>query len=495
MTIKDILLGLDIGSSFVKASLLEASTGVMLKSASSPAEELSIISKTPGWAEQNPLIWWENVVTAARTVISADESYAERIAAIGISYQMHGLVLVGKELTPLRPAIIWCDSRAVEIGNQAFSDLGANYCYNNLMNSPGNFTASKLAWVKRNEPEIYKKAVAALLPGDYIALQLTGQLTTSALGLSEGIMWDYQKRSHAKELFDYYQIDQGLIPELVPTFAVQGELCSAASSTLGLPKGVVVSYRAGDQPNNAWSLKVLEPGEVAATAGTSGVVYFVNSGESIDRTGKTNTFLHVTNTAQNHRYGGLMCLNGAGIFNRWARDITGAKSYEQMNDLATQSPAGANGLHIFPYGNGAERSLGNRYPRASMHQFDFNIHTNKDLYRSVQESIVFALKYGIEHTKVNVVRAGHANMFLSPLFGRIFADVLATRVELFHTDGAQGAARGAGVGAGVYPDYQSAFVGLEERACIDPSPSSVAQYKDIYGKWRERLQHMLEIEN
>ncbi|MBA2133036.1 xylulokinase [Capillibacterium thermochitinicola] len=487
------LLGYDLGSSSIKASLL-AADGRLVASAVSPQTELAIDAPRPGWAEQHPETWWQHVQAATAMLLAKAEVKPEAIKAIGISYQMHGLVLVDKAGQVLRPAIIWCDSRAAEIGDRAFHALGPDLCLSRLLNSPGNFTASKLKWVQENEPAIYQKIYKAMLPGDYLAMKLTGNIQTTPSGLSEGILWDYQEQKLADLLLDHYGIDRDLIPEVVPTFAPQGELTKSAADALGLKPGTLVAYRAGDQPNNAFSLNVMNPGEVAATAGTSGVVYGVGAQPEYDRKSRVNTFLHVNHRPEDPRLGILLCLNGTGILNRWLKKnlMQDQISYEEMNHLAAQVPAGAEGLMIFPYGNGAERTLENKTINASIRGLNFNLHHRGHLLRAAQEGIVFALNYGLNIMKnmgvqTNLVRAGQANMFLSPLFCEVFATVTGARVELYNTDGAQGAARGAGLGAGIYPDPSAAFTGLQSQKITEPNPKLAPLYQELYAQWERVL--------
>ena len=337
-----------------------------------------------------------------------------------------------------------------------------------------------------------------MLPGDYVALKMTGEVKTTCSGLSEAILWDYSDRRPAALVLDYYGISSDLLPEITPVFAVQGELTRQAAEELGLTPGTKLSYRAGDQPNNAFSLSVLAPGELAATAGTSGVVYGLSDRAVYDRQSRVNSFIHVNHTSEHPRYGILLCVNGTGILNRWLKEVLKGLTYEEMNKLAAKAPAGAGGLVFLPYGNGAERTLENRNPGAVLHGLDFNIHSRPHLLRAAQEGIVFALNYGLGIMRemgisVATVKAGKANMFLSPLFREVFATVTGARVELYNTDGAQGAARGAGAGAGIYRDYQEAFTGLAPAGIIEPNETLAPEYQECYEKWTEILNHQLNL--
>lgn len=498
-TIPGYLLGYDIGSSSVKASLVNAETGELLGSATSPDQEMPITALQEGWAEQSPELWWEHVVNATAKLKAHHASALQEVAAIGISYQMHGLVLVDKNQQVLRHSIIWCDSRAVSIGEKAFDTLGCDSCLSHLLNSPGNFTASKLKWVKENEPEVYGQVDKMMLPGDYIAMKLTGEVKTTISGLSEGILWDFKEQSLAGQLMDHYGLDASFIPEIVPTFATQGEVTESVAADLGLKKGVKVAYRAGDQPNNALSLNVLNPGEVATTAGTSGVIYGVSDQLEYDPQSRVNTFAHVNYSKKHPRYGILACVNGTGILNSWMKHqmMTNKLSYDEMNTLAAKVPAGSAGVVVLPFGNGAERTLANADIGAHIQGLQFNTHNNSHVLRAVQEGIVFALKYSFDIMQdmgmnITTVKAGNANMFLSPVFREAFANTTGAVVELYDTDGSVGAARGAGVGAGIYSNFKEAFAVLKKIETVEPDSKLQSTYAQAYEHWYEALQHHLK---
>ena len=486
------LLGYDIGSSSVKASLVDAQTGKCLSSAFYPKSEAAIMAVKPGWAEQDPSAWWENLKLATSSVLSGSGVNPKDIKAIGISYQMHGLVCVDKDLNVLRPSIIWCDSRAVPYGQKAFDEIGHERCLSHLLNSPGNFTASKLAWVKENEPELYAKIYKIMLPGDYIAMKLSGDVCTTVSGLSEGMLWDFAENSTADLLMNYYGFDKDLIPEIRPTFSEQGRVSEAAAAELGLAAGIPITYRGGDQPNNALSLNVFNPGEIASTAGTSGVVYGVLGDVNYDPKSRVNTFAHVNHTAEQTRLGVLLCINGTGILNSWMKRNVAPEgiSYSDMNDLAALAPIGSAGVSVLPFGNGAERMLENKEVGSSIHGVNFNVHSKAHLLRAAQEGIVFSFKYGIEvmqqmGMQVNKIHAGHANMFLSPIFRNTLAGVTGAVIDLYDTDGSVGAAKGAGIGAGIYKDNTEAFATLEKLAVIEPA--DVDEYTAAYEVWKSRL--------
>lgn len=491
-----LLLGIDIGTSSIKVSVVDSATAKTIASAQFPETEAPIISHQAGWAEQEPESWWKYAKQAIQKLTGSGQFNANDIAAIGIAYQMHGLVIVDKEKQVLRPSIIWCDSRAVETGNKAFESLGADYSLKHYLNSPGNFTASKLGWVKENEPEVFKEVDKMMLPGDFIAMKLTGDITTSPSALSEGILWDFQNEGVAGAVVDYFGFDKDFIPTVQPVFSVHGTVTAAVAKELGLKEGTPVSYKAGDQPNNALSLNVMKAGEVAATAGTSGVIYAVSDQANYDPLSRVNSFAHVNHTKDNSSIGILLCINGTGIMNRWVRDTAGSHlSYAQINELAAIVPAGSEGLSILPFGNGAERMLENKVPGALFHNVQLNTHQSGHLFRAAQEGIACSFRYGLDilkQTGVNpsVIRAGKANMFLSPLFTELFVNFTGVPVELYENDGAAGAAIGAGIGAGIFKTAEEAFANYKPVAIAEPAADRQI-YEEIYSRWKALLEKTL----
>ena len=498
LIMQKILLGYDIGSSSIKASFIDADTGELVISGNSPETEMKIDSPRPGWAEQHPDSWWEHVVAATKKILSKVSTGSIEVAGIGISYQMHGLVMVGKNKEVLYPAIIWCDSRAVEIGNKAFVDLGKDYCLPHYLNSPGNFTASKLKWVKENKPDVYSKIAKIMLPGDYIALKLTGEICTTISGLSEGILWDFEEKGLADKLLKLYGIDKSLIADIVPTFGLQGKLSSKAATELGLKAGIPITYRAGDQPNNALSLHVLKPGEIAATAGTSGVIYGVAEKNIFDPASRVNTFAHVNYTKEQPFTGVLLCINGTGIQYSWIKQsiLDGRYSYDEMNTFASGVAVGSEGLFCFPFGNGAERSLENKDVLAQFSGINFNIHNRAHLIRAAQEGIVFTFRYGLDIMKsigmeFGVIKAGDSNLFQSRVFKEAFVNTCNVDIEIYNTDGSQGAARGAGIGAHYYSSPDEAFKGLKVIEKLGPKTELVNKYGSVYKTWKSQLSRLL----
>jgi xylulokinase len=491
-----LILGIDLGSSSVKASVIDGNTGKCLATAFSPSDEMKIIALKPGWAEQDTEIWWSNLKIAVNECSGKLGKRKDEIGAIGISYQMHGLVAVDKNYKVLRNSIIWCDSRAVGYGEKALNKLGRDYCLSHLLNSPGNFTASKLAWVKESEPDIFARIHKIMLPGDYIGLKLTGEVSTTFTGLSEGIFWDFSQNKVSEKLMKYYGFDLSLLPKAAESFSVSGILLESVARELNLKAGIPVSYKAGDQPNNALSLNVLNPGEVAATAGTSGVIYGVTDMKKSDPLSRVNTFLHVNHTATKNRLGVLLCINGTGILNSWLRRNIGNNiPYKDMNIMAEKIAPGSEGLSIVPFGNGAERMLGNKETSARISGLNFNIHSDAHMFRAAQEGIAFSFRYGLDIMKETgidskIIRAGEANMFLSGVFREALSCITGTVIHLYNTDGSVGAARGAGIGCGFYKSEKEAFEGLQTIDITEPDKSRIYSYEESYLKWKNLIKEL-----
>lgn len=491
-------LGFDIGSSSVKVSLVNGVTGACSASAFYPKQEMPIIANQVGWAEQNPEEWWKNLKMALAEVLQKSQVNVLEISAIGISYQMHGLVCVDKNQNILRPAIIWCDSRATHIGAQAFSKIGEELCLSHLLNSPGNFTASKLRWIRENEPELYSKIYKVMLPGDFIAMKLSGEIQTTISGLSEGMLWDFQTAQPAQMLLDYYEIDKNLLADVVPTFGHQCKICESIAKELGLHTNITITYRAGDQPNNALSLNVLKPGEIATTAGTSGVVYGVTDEVKYDSKSRVNTFAHVNYAKDSARLGVLLCINGTGIMNSWLhKTVCPTMNYEEMNDVASSIGIGSNGLSILPFGNGAERVLQDKNVNATISGLSLTTHSVAHLIRATHEGIAFSFHYGMEIMKQiginpSVIRAGKANMFLSPIFRNTLSSISGATIELYNTDGSVGAARGAGIGIGFYKTFEDAFLSLKKLETVHPDEKNKDAYVEAFERWKKALQKSAE---
>lgn len=485
-----LLLGIDLGTSSIKVSVVHAETRQWIASVQYPEQEVIISSLQTGWAEQSPELWWQNIKEAIKILNATGKFDPKGITAIGIAYQMHGLVLVNKKQEVLRDSIIWCDSRAVEIGNEAFEKIGEKRSLKHMLNSPGNFTASKLAWVKKNEPAIFDKVDKMMLPGDFVSMKLTGEITTTSSALSEGILWDFKKDEISKDVMNFFEFDENIIPEVKPVFSSHGKLSADIAQELSLKPGIPVSYKAGDQLNNAVSLNVFQPGEVAATAGTSGVIYAVTDQLFTDKGSRVNAFAHVNHKQKAKRLGVLLCINGTGIMNHWFKELSGIE-YKEMDHLASQIDPGSEGLKIFPFGNGAERIFGNKIIGAQVLDIDLNKHSKAHVFRAVQEGIVFSFRYGLDIMRENgiqpvVIRVGKTNMFLSEVFTDAFVNTTNVAIELYKSDGSVGAAIGAGIGAGVYDSPEEAFANIKMTRRITPS-SRVDRYDELYNDWKNEL--------
>lgn len=490
-----LLLGIDLGTSSIKVSIIDSFTKETVVSAQYPETETPISSPYPGWAEQSAEMWLDHVNKAILKANASGKYNPKDIAAIGIAYQMHGLVVVDKDQNALRDSIIWCDSRAVGIGDRAFDQIGHEKSLSHLLNSPGNFTASKLSWVKQNEPAVYEKIDKMMLPGDFIAMKFTGEVSTSISALSEGIFWDFKAEDISEDIISYFGFDRSFIPGIKPVFAVHGELKKDIAESLGLKAAIPVAYKSGDQPNNALSLNVLHPGEVAATAGTSGVIYGVNDQLTFDPQSRVNTFAHVNHSNEEKRLGVLLCINGTGILNQWVRNnFAAGAGYVEMNGAAQKINIGSDGLRILPFGNGAERMLNNQIVGGHFKKIDFNIHTQFHIFRAVQEGIAFAFRYGLDIMRENgmspqVIRAGKANLFLSDLFTEAFVNATHVPVELYENDGSYGAAMGAGIGVKAYSSPEEAF--QDRKSVKNIEPGLTETYEPVYQEWKELLKNEL----
>jgi len=490
-------LGYDIGSSSIKASFVDIEQNIEVMSVRSPQEELSMISHNPGWAEQEPQVWWEHLCIATKDLLTSSDVDPKQIRSIGISYQMHGLVVVNSKLEVLRPAIIWCDSRAIAIGKEAFENIDSQECLARHMNSPGNFTASKLAWIKQHEPELYQQVYKAMLPGDYIAMMLTGKVKTTISGLSEGILWDFQDDQLSQSILSTYGFNADIFPDHCPTISLQGTTTALAAQQTGLVAGIPIGYRAGDQPNNALSLGVLRPGQVAATGGTSGVVYGVIDHKKYDPLSRVNNFAHINYSTEQANIGVLLCINGTGIAYNHIRQITGShQSYQELEEIASQVAIGSDGLSFLPFGNGAERMLGNRELGAQFHGLSFNRHEQAHYVRATLEGIAFSFVYGINIMKemglaFDEIIAGNDNMFQSTVFGQMISDLTGSTIRLVNTTGAIGAARASAVAIGDFEDIETAMSNLQYVKFYSPNPETSDQ-KSAYKNWLDILEQQLK---
>lgn len=489
-----LFIGYDIGSSSIKCALLDGTTNQALAITSSPDRELDIQSPEAGWAEQDPDMWWQHVIEATKKTLTKAGKDGRDVSAIGISYQMHGLVVVDEDLKALRPSIIWCDSRAIGAGDELADKLGTDYCFKHMLNCPGNFTASKLKWVKEHEPAVYASMHKFMLPGDYIAMKMTGQVNTTISGLSEGTLWDFENHSPAKDVLDAMEGSPSMIPDLTPTFGDQGRLTKDAAELLSLPAGTPIGYRAGDQPNNALTLGALEPGDVAATGGTSGVVYAIQGRPASDSKNRVNGFAHVNHSKEDPRIGVLLCINGAGIQYRWVRDLMAADhmDYPEMEAAAADVSIGSDGLVIVPYGNGAERIMQNNDQGAHIGHINFNRHTKPHFYRAALEGIAFSFIYGMEillemGQPITKLRVGNDNLFQSKIFSETIATLANAPIEMVSSTGAVGAARGAAYGTGHFKSLQEAVSGDDVVKTYTPATDET-HYRQAYSNWKSYLQ-------
>lgn len=495
------LLGFDIGSSSIKGALIDAESKKTIRVVSAPDREMPIDSPDRGFAEQDPEMWWKYVCRCSNMLMEHHPEAKNRIGAIGLTYQMHGLVLTDDEGKVLRSSVIWCDSRAVSTGRELEEKLDANAFLGSHYNVPGNFTFSKLRWVQKHQPDIFEQSEKFMLPGDYIAFRMTGEIRTSYTGLSEAILWNFKEGKANEDLLRQWDMDPRLIPGHAPSFATQGYVHATAREELGLDSGgkIPVSYRSGDQPNNAWSLNVNEPGVMAGAGGTSGVLYGISEDPVIDLTQRTNSFAHVNYEPERPRIGVLLCINGAGILYSWIRkNITGSDfSYDELERRATSVAPGADGLQFLPFGNGAERMLQNKPVQAHLMQLDLNRHRQDHIIRAGLEGVGFAFVYGYEIMKglglaSDILRVGNDNLFLSGIFSGLISAMTGMRIEIREATGAVGAALGAGVGAGIYTSPQDAMKDSAVLQTVIPDPELQELYRPYYKLWKTELNNKLE---
>jgi xylulokinase len=490
-------IGYDIGSSFVKGVLWDEERGEVAAHVTVPDREMPIRAEKADWAEQDPEMWWEAVKAATQRLIDMVPGAGGRVRGIGVSYQMHGLVLLDRDGKVLRPSIIWCDSRATGMGKELEKAVGEEAVRRQLLNSPGNFTVSKLAWVIRNEPETASRIRWVMLPGDWIAYQLTGMVSTTVCGLSEGMLWNFKDHVPHVKALEAAGADPEWIPPVAPNPGDQGVVGSAVGAEMGFAPGARVLFRGGDQPMNAYGLGVDGPGMWAASAGTSGVLYRVDPVREAEPTGMANRFAHIGHSAENPAIGTLLCLNGAGIAYAWLRRVMFAgQEYAAINEHVAAVPAGADGVMFHPFGNGAERMLDNRQPGAGWSGIHFNRHGQGHLARAVMEGIVFAFVHGMRHVDPSlpalpVIRAPHAGLFRSELFASMLSTLAGADVQLHAGDGATGAAQGASVALGA-----SAIKALDSNAARDepgvlkthsPDPSIHDALESAYSRWKDAL--------
>ena len=488
-------IGLDIGTSFVKVALTEINSGKAIDLISYPEKEQDIISIKNGWAEQDPNVWWQNSCEAIRLLINRNNINPVNIKGVGVSYQMHGLVMVDSSGKCLRNSIIWCDDRAVDIGKKAYYDLGNQFCVENLLNSPANFTASKLKWIKDNESELFSKIYKIMLPGDYIAYKLSGKINTTKSGLSEGIFWDYKKDKISTELLNYYGIKESIFPEIVPSFGYQCCVDEKGANDTGLTPNTPINYRAGDQPNNALSLNVLTPGQIAATAGTSGVIYAVSSNILTSESERINNFIHVSND-DNLIIGKLLCINGAGIQYSKLKNDLNIESYDEMNEMSNIPPVGSSNLIYLPFGNGSERMLNNKNIGSKLINFDQNVHEDSFVIRSTLEGIAFAFVYGMQilikdGVKPVNIRAGNDNLFRSNVFGETIATLLNLNIEIYETTGAIGASRAVDLHLGDFDKFGNNIIENDFLKNYYPQKNKF-DYLNAYNLWLKELKLTLK---
>jgi xylulokinase len=314
--------------------------------------------------------------------------------------------------------------------------------------------------------------------------------------LSEGIFWDYESDSVASWLLDYFEFSHDLVPDIVENFTPQAYISKQAAEETGLPEGIPITYRAGDQPNNALSLNVFNSGEVAATGGTSGVIYAVTDSKNSKESSRINHFAHVNYSDKNPTIGKLLCINGAGIMYRWLRNQSSAESYETMNRKASKIAIGSEGLVILPFGNGAERMLDNTNIGTQFCNINLNQHSKAHLYRAALEGIAFSFVYGMEILKndnlaIKVIRAGNDNLFRSEIFAKTLATLIGYEIEIYNTTGAIGAARAAGLTDKDFERFGQNITNNDHVMTFKPIENKTP-YLKAYQNWKTELEKQIK---
>lgn len=488
------LLGIDIGTSGTKTVLFDEAGNTI----ASALGEYPLYQPNVGWAEQDPEDWWKATFSTIKAVLGKSGVNPSDVKGVGLSGQMHGAVLLDKDNQVLRKAIIWCDQRSSAECDQITSIIGKERLIEITANPAlTGFTASKVMWVKNNEPEIFEKVKKILLPKDYIRFKLTGEFATEVSDASGMQFMDIPKRKWSSEVLDKLGIDKGLLGDVYESQEVSGKVHKAAAELTGLKEGTPVVGGAGDQAAGAVGNGIVRPGVISSTIGTSGVVFAFSENVSIDPKGRVHTFCHaVPNTW--HIMG---VTQGAGLSLKWFRDnfcieekrtaeLMGIDPYVLMDQEADRVEAGCSGLIYLPY------MMGERTPHLDPNAkgvfFGLSAkHEKQDMLRAVMEGVVYSLKDCLEIIKemgvdVSEVRASGGGG-KSKLWRQMQSDVFGTEITTINSSegGALGVALLAGVGTGVYssvPEACDAIIKVKTRQAADMALNAKYQkFYNIYG--------------
>ncbi|MFW6097130.1 MAG: xylulokinase [Chloroflexota bacterium] len=490
-----LFLGIDVSTTATKALLIDE-VGDVVASASTPYE---FSTPRPLWSEQDPQLWWDGARSSIRQALDEADAGGEDVRAIGLTGQMHGLVLLDEAGEVLRPAILWNDQRTGAECDEIRNRLGKE----RLIAITGNdaltgFTAPKILWVKNNEPEIYERTRHILLPKDYVRYRLTGEFASDRAGGSGTLLFDLKERTWSREVAEALDIDPEWLP---PTFegpSVTGTISASAAEATGLATGTPVVGGGGDQAAQAVGVGAVAPGIVALTLGTSGVVFAATDAPMVEPEGRLHAFCHAV-PGKWHLMG--VMLSAAGSL-RWYRDaLAPDMSFEALVAEAEEAPPGSEGLLFLPYLTGERTPHPDPLARGAFVGLTVR-HKRAHMTRAVLEGVAFGLRDSFELMQetglatVEQVRVSGGGA-RSELWRQILADVLQT--ELVTVNTTEGAAYGAGllaaVGAGQFEDVQGAVEAcVETRNPISPRnrisdvyDGSYAIYGALYGALREQF--------
>lgn len=478
-------LGIDVGTGGTRAIIIDGAGQIV---ASETIEHIPFASPQTGWAEQDPDDWWRASVAAIRAVLSHNNITHDSIAAIGLSGQMHGAVLLDADDKLLRPSIIWCDQRSEAQCQQLTEQIGASRLIELTCNPAlTGFTLPKILWVKDNEPEHWRRMRSVLLPKDYIRLRLTGDKAIDVADASGTLLLDVSARQWSREMLDAAGINDSVLPRLFESPEITGTVSQAAAELTGLRAGTPVVAGAGDQAAGAVGMGIVKPGSVSATIGTSGVVFAATNNPALDPKGRVHTFCH----AIPNRWHVMGVTQGAGLSLRWFRDQFGFASYDQLTAEAADVPAGANNLLWAPYLMGERTPHLDPNARAALVGLTAS-HTRAHVVRAILEGVAFSLRDSLEifrdmNVPVESIRLGGGGA-RSKLWRQIQADVYAHAVDIVQAEegAAYGAALLAGVGGGLWQSVDHAcadVVRVVDR--IEPDATAVKVLEPLYRSYRE----------
>jgi xylulokinase len=489
LTSDSVFLGIDVGTGGTRAVLIDSFGHVL---ASQATDHAPFRSELPGWAEQDPEDWWRAAQESIRAVLSAAHCEPRNVAAIGLTGQMHGAVLLDSEGDVLRPSMIWCDTRSAPQCDWLHATIGRERVIE-LTSNPAlpNFTLTKVLWVKQHEPEIFSRIAHILCPKDYVRFRLSGIFAMDVQEASGTLLLDVAHRRWSREMIEASGVRSEWLPPLFESSQVCATLSESAASATGLLAGTPIVAGAGDQGAGAVGMGILKPGSVSATIGTSGVVFAATDNPVRDPLGRLHTFCH----AVAGRWHVMGVTQAAGLSLRWLRDLlrgsTGHASYEELLTLAAQVPPASDGVFWAPYLFGERTPHLDPEVRAAFVGLTA-AHGQAHLTRAVLEGVAYSLRdtfalFDELGIPVHSVRLGGGGA-RSPLWRQIQADVYGHTVQVLAAEegAAFGAALLAGVGAGAWPDVDTACEAtLKVAEQIKPDPSARSKYEQGYQTYRK----------